>query len=156
MSKLSDATFRYYRSFGIASPPTRRGQEEGRVRRELKQPNLITVYPPSLSSDLFLSDFSSYLEILAASTLKVMIVGDFNIHIDDPTYNYVGRNFLSRCVLLTMVAVDRKDTLDLVITLLSDKLLSDSAVSDYLTDHAATHCLNCPDETPIPSSTEDC
>ena len=261
LSKLSDATFRYYRSLGIVSPPTRRGTRGGKSAKRndaarkfllcghvnarflnstkyvIKQhitttnldvlaiteaalsrddgdevlrmacpkgysainfprPNgrrgggiaiiyrdsvrvspvnitfssrafehsavsltvysasfyLITVYrPPSLSTDLFLSDFSSYLELLAASTSKVMIVGDFNIHIDDHN-NYVGRNFLSllESFDLTQNVVgpthdggrgQKRHTLDLVITRLSDKLLSDCVVSDYLTDHAAIHCL---------------
>ena len=55
---------------------------------------LSTIYrPPSLNTELFLSDFSSLLELLTATPSKLLIIGDFNIHIDDPA-NGTGRKFL--------------------------------------------------------------
>ena len=54
----------------------------------------ITIYrPPSLNTELFLSDFLSLLELLTATPSKLLIIGDFNIHIDDPA-NGTGRKFL--------------------------------------------------------------
>jgi exonuclease III len=50
---------------------------------------LIVVYrppksKPSVSFQCFMKEFSTYLEFLSVSSGKVIIVGDFNLHVDNP------------------------------------------------------------------------
>ena len=50
--------------------------------------------PPSVSCPKFLSDFSDYLEILSVGAGKLLILGDFNIHVDVNACS-IGRKFLA-------------------------------------------------------------
>jgi hypothetical protein len=56
---------------------------------------LLVVYrPPRCSESDFLRDFSLVLEILLVTHDDVLIVGDFNLHVDDEHDQY-GRSFMS-------------------------------------------------------------
>src|SRR5690349_14163302 len=49
----------------------------------------LTVYrPPSMSKSSFISDFSSLLEDIASSPSDLIILGDFNIHLDSQDDHY--------------------------------------------------------------------
>ena len=56
---------------------------------------LVAVYwPPGTKPGLFLTEFSAYLEQLVNRTGKLVILGDYNIHLDD-SLNPFSQNFLS-------------------------------------------------------------
>ena len=56
---------------------------------------LCVIYrPPKLSISEFLTEFSNYLELLSVSSGKLLIVGDFNIHVDDANCPHASK-FLS-------------------------------------------------------------
>ncbi len=87
---------------------------------------------------------------MSASPVKLLIVGDFNIHVD-VLNNSSAKKFsalLDSFGLVQHVSDPTHDggagkirhTLDLVITREADALLADCFVSDYITDHAAVHC----------------
>lgn len=104
---------------------------------------LVVVYrPPKSSLPCFIQEFAEYLELLSASTGKLLIMGDFNIHVDRPDSPAVAK-FLSTLVSfgLTQHIVDATHidghTLDLVITRSSDDFIYDSFVSDLISDHFA-------------------
>ena len=104
---------------------------------------LVVVYrPPKSNESCFIQEFSEYLELLSASTGKLLIMGDFNIHVDRPDLPVVAK-FLSTLVIfgLNQHVVDATHidghTLDLVITRCSDDFIYDSFVSDLISDHFA-------------------
>ena len=104
---------------------------------------LVVVYrPPKASVPCFIQEFAEYLELLSASTGKLLIMGDFNIHVDRP-YSPAVAKFLSTLASfgLTQHVVDATHidghTLDLVITRSSDDFIYDSFVSDLISDHFA-------------------
>ena len=88
---------------------------------------LLVVYrPPRCSESDFLRDFSLVLEILLVTRDDVLIVGDFNLHVDDEHDQY-GRSFMSlidSCGLQQHVvgpthersATHKRHTLDLVLS----------------------------------------
>jgi exonuclease III len=56
---------------------------------------LVVVYrPPKSSVSCFIQEFSDYLELLSASTGKLLIMGDFNIHVDRPDLPVVAKFYL--------------------------------------------------------------
>ncbi len=57
--------------------------------------HLVVVYrPPKSRVPCFIQEFAEYLEILSASTGKILIMDDFNIHVDRPDSSGVAK-FLS-------------------------------------------------------------
>ena len=106
---------------------------------------LVVVYrPPSLSPNQFLIDFADLLELLLPHPSKLLIVGDFNIHVDSES-NAFGQKFLSlieSCDLHQHVDESTHHnghTLDLVLSRTADNLVLDCYVSDVLSDHSAVH-----------------
>ena len=51
---------------------------------------LVVYRPPSCSKASFLSDFASLLEELAAYPSEFIALGDFNLHLDDPSATYAS------------------------------------------------------------------
>ena len=100
--------------------------------------------PPSQSTKcsegVFLSEFSDFLQPLALSTGKLLIVGDFNIHTEKATnssttklISLLDSHGLTQHVNgLTHVDGHR---LDLIISRDSDNLVTGCAVCDLISDH---------------------
>jgi hypothetical protein len=108
---------------------------------------LVVIYrSPSLSPSLFLTEFADLLELLLPTPSKLLIVGDFNIHVDTKS-NLVCQKFLSfleSCDLLQHVSGPTHisgHTLDLVISRSVDSLVLNCDVFDPLSDHYAVHWL---------------
>lgn len=106
---------------------------------------LLVIYrPPSQKSTQFADEFASLLEFLVPLPGLLLIVGDFNIHVDDKSCDF-GQSFLS--------LVDSFDlrqhvsnashvgghTLDLVMSRSTDNSIIDCFVSDFVSDHRAVH-----------------
>ena len=85
-----------------------------------------------------MSEFSSAVESILASARRVLIIGDFNVHVgvnpDGP-----GRIFLDLIEYLGLVRKAR--LIDLVLARASDRLVSDVVVSQRLSNHNAIQCL---------------
>ena len=111
--------------------------------------HLVIIYrPPSQSSRCsdgqFLTDFADFLQLLMLSPGKILMVGDFNIHVDDPG-NPTANKFLS---LLNSFGLSQHvrgsthldgHTLDLVITRDSENVITCCKVSDLICDHFAVN-----------------
>ena len=102
--------------------------------------------PPSSQIGVFLAEFASLLEQLAANSDNLLIVGDFNFHLDDSKNTDVIKlhNLLESFNLKQHVATPthyRGHTLDLIITRSEDDLVDGMVVRDpTLSDHFAVHC----------------
>jgi hypothetical protein len=101
---------------------------------------LVVAYrPPKSSLPCFIQEFAKYLELLSASTRKLLTMGDLNIHVDRPD-SPVAAKFVSTLVsfVLTQHVVDATHidghNLDLVITRSFDDFICDSFVSDLISD----------------------
>ena len=113
---------------------------------------LVNIYrpPPSpangLSIPLFLDEFRTFLEQCILTPEPLMLVGDFNFHIDRQTDCDAKRfvSILDSFDLVQHVAgPTHRDghTLDLVITRASEKeLVSNCCVGQRVSDHFAVHC----------------
>ena len=113
---------------------------------------LVNIYrpPPSpangLSIPLFLEEFRTFLEQCILTPEPLMLVGDFNFHIDRQTDCDAKRfvSILDSFDLVQHVACPtHRDghTLDLVITRASEKeLVSNCCVGQRISDHFAVHC----------------
>jgi hypothetical protein len=108
---------------------------------------LIVVYcppksKPSLPFQCLMKELATYLECLSVSSGKVIIVGDFNLHIDNPDDSNVIR-FVALLESLSWVqhvkgaTHIRGHTLNLVISRSSDQLASESFISVLISDHFA-------------------
>jgi len=106
---------------------------------------LIVYRPPSTPVQHFMSEFSSIVEPILASARRVLIIGDFNLHVgvnpDGP-----GRKFLDLIESLGLVQLVHAPTrkarlIDLVLARASDRLVDDLVVSQRLSDHNAIQCL---------------
>lgn len=118
---------------------------------------LVIVYRPppnpknNFTVPLFLNEFSKLLEAKSASCSKLLVVGDFNFHIDDSS-DTDARNFLD--ILKTFglsqnvseVTHQKGHILDLIITRPDDDLISNVSVQDKgISDHFWVECtLNSP------------
>ena len=102
--------------------------------------------PPSVSCPKFLSDFSDYLEILSVGAGKLLILGDFNIHVDDNACS-IGRKFLATldsfglCQHVSTPTHVSGRLLDLVLSRLADNFVMHCYTSDLISDHFAVHTL---------------
>lgn len=103
---------------------------------------LLNIYrPPLLSKTTFISEFTSLLEDFISSPSELIITGDFNLHVDDPTAPYVASflDLLDTFNLTQHISFPTHDsghTLDLFITRSSSTLLSSvdhtfSPISDH-------------------------
>lgn len=106
---------------------------------------LLVIYrPPSHKPNQFIDEFASLLEFLVHSPGLLLIVGDFNIHVDDKSCQ-LGQSFLS---LIDSFDLQQHvsdsshvggHTLDLVLSRSSDNFLVDCSTSDFISDHRAIH-----------------
>ncbi len=103
---------------------------------------LIIVYRPPYSTahpiteKTFFTEFSKHLETWVLSSGSLLIMGDFNIHVEDPKDCHGKRllNMFASCGLMQhVVGPTHKDggTLDLVVTRDNDTLLSGVPNVDY-------------------------
>jgi len=105
---------------------------------------LVIYHPPDLSSyDLFYEEFSKLIEQTAVSPGGLLIVGDFNVHVDD------GDNFQARVLVDILESYNLRQhvtgathisghTLDLAITKSNDTFLSGISIFDpVISDHSA-------------------
>lgn len=99
----------------------------------------ITVYRPPQYSSSFISEFSEFLSIIHTTYNRILITGDFNLHVDN-TSDPVSREFLNllNCLdfkqHITQPTHSRGHTLDLVITYglsIGVPSVVDLAVSDH-------------------------
>ena len=106
----------------------------------------IVVYrPPKCTINDFLSEFSTFLETVICSAGRLIIVGDFNIHVDNPADPNAERfsDFLHSIGLSQHMigpTHTKGHTLDLIITRSADHCIYDIE-SDWClpSDHAALH-----------------
>ena len=105
--------------------------------------------PPSkrnkFTVGLFMTEFQDFLEHHTVKSQNIMIVGDFNFRYKDPLNVDASRfrDILSNHALCQHVTGSTHMSghmLDLVITQSVDNIVSNTVVSDFLTDHAAIHC----------------
>ena len=109
---------------------------------------IVVVYrPPSSSYNQFFVDFSSFLERLMISPGKLLICGDFNLHVDNKNDKFAVRflELLDCCCLRVFDSVTpthkNNHALDLVITQCEENFVSNYFVHDpVLSDHFAVHC----------------
>ena len=114
---------------------------------------IIIIYRPPYSenhkvpSSIFFNEFSEYLEFVVLCGEQLIIVGDFNFHIDVQYDNDAVTllDTLESFGLEQHVAGPTHTeghTLDLIITRISDILINDSPIIDhYLSDHASVLCF---------------
>ena len=101
--------------------------------------------PPSLQIKAFLEDFASLLEQLGPISANLLIVSDFNFHLDDSNNADATKlhNLLESFNLKQHVATpthSRGHTLDLIITRSEDDPVDGIVVRDpTLSDHFAVH-----------------
>ncbi|XP_072033093.1 uncharacterized protein [Amphiura filiformis] len=113
---------------------------------------LVVVYRPQYNCktnkstvNMFLNDFSDYLTTLISAPCKLLIVGDFNFHIDIPndpdtikfqdlldTYNFT--QFVKEPTHVS------GHTLDWAVTRSTDDLIQSVRVGTLFSDHFAVHC----------------
>jgi endonuclease/exonuclease/phosphatase (EEP) superfamily protein YafD len=95
-----------------------------------------------------MKEFATYLEFFSVSSGKVIIFGDFNLHFDNPNDSNARRFAALLESLLGSAAGSwvqhgkgathiHGHTLDIVISRSSDKLVSESFISDLISDHFA-------------------
>ena len=106
---------------------------------------LLVIYrPPSHKPNQFIDEFASLLEFLVHSPGLLLIVDDFNIHVDDKSCQ-LGQSFLS---LIDSFDLQQHvsdsshiggHTLDLVLSRSSDNFLVDCFTSDFISDHHGIH-----------------
>ena len=102
---------------------------------------------------LFMTEFQDFLEHHTVKSQNILIVGDFNFHYEDPMNVAASRfrDILSNHALCQHVSGSTHlagHMLDLIIT--HHNIVSNTVVSDFLTDHAAIHChLHLPKPQPL-------
>jgi hypothetical protein len=126
--------------------------------------HLVVIYrpPPSKKNNstttLFFSEFSTYLESLSIASGRVIIVGDFNFHLESCTEN----SSLMFTDLTTSVGLKQHVSspthtsghlLDLVLSRPSDNVVHSTKVSSLISDHHAIHCSLNVSRPPLPQKT---
>ncbi len=111
--------------------------------------HLVVVYrpPPSKKNKLtvasFLAEFTSYLETIVLTPGHLLIMGDFNFHVDSPSASPASKfsdilNQFNLVQHVTQPTHTSGHTLDLVITRLNDSLIHDLIITDpRISDHMA-------------------
>jgi hypothetical protein len=110
---------------------------------------LVAYRPPSSSLALFSTEFESLLEVLSALPERVVIVGDFNFHVDVPN-DKPAAGFISKAFGYSQLVsgpthskrkktIDRGHTLDLVLARKADDFVYVS-VGDFVSDHRLVTC----------------
>ena len=100
------------------------------------------MWPPSTSFSDFLQDFTAYADSVATSSGKLLILGDFNIHVDNPD-SVEGKRFINTLSGLNLEqhintpTHIKGHTLDLIITRLSETVVAPmqshaAVISDHL------------------------
>ena len=127
---------------------------------------LAVIYrPPPLKRNkstigLFLSEFQDFLQHHVVKSQNTLILGDFNFHYEDQLNTDASRfrdirSNHSLCQHVSGPIHMDGHTLDLIITKLTDNLVSKTTVSDFLTDHGAVHCdLHLPKPQPLRQSVQ--
>ena len=116
----------------------------------LRQVKLAVIYrpPPSKRNKstvgLFLSEFQDFLQHHMVKSQNTLILGDFNFHYEGPLNTDATRIhgiFSNHSLCQYVSGPTHMDglTLGLIITKLTENLVSKSTVSDFLTDHGAVH-----------------
>lgn len=106
--------------------------------------------PPSstnnLSNAMFFEEFSTFLECFSTDPGSILLVGDFNFHVED-TSNVAAGQFLDllRCFNLKQhvkeATYQGNHTLDLIITRTDDDIINNVFVKDpAISDHSAVFC----------------
>ena len=110
---------------------------------------ILTVYRPPTPSlfNTFISEFSLLLQDLATSPSELIITGDFNIHVNDPT-DACSSSFLTLLQTFSLTqhvnfpTHTLNNTLDLLITRSTSSILSNvSCLDPMLSDHFAVFSL---------------
>ena len=113
---------------------------------------LLIVYrpPPStsngLSNTMFFQEFPSLLESTVINSGKLLMMGDFNYHVDDPSDVYAMRfiDLLDTFNLQQHISKpthNHNHTLDLVISRKDEGIIADTNVEDpVISDHCVVHC----------------
>ena len=125
---------------------------EWKVKFASQRISVIIIFRPPYSethpvaTSLFYSQFSEYLESVVLNTDPVLIIGDFNIHVDcdDNTYS------VKLLELFESVGLDQHvhtptycsgHTLDLIVTRQTDQIIASSSRADCLfSDHMPVFC----------------
>ena len=121
------------------------------VSRNNTRLRVIIIYRPpyssnhSISISTFLDEFSSYLESVVICSEPLIIAGDFNIHMDNPSDSKHFSELLESISLTQHVHQPTHvvgHTLDLIITRSSDHILCSDPTTDQLfSDHFSISCL---------------
>ena len=103
------------------------------------------VYRPPYSKS-FVSEFTSYLESIILSAEPILIVGDFNLHVNEAC-NTAAVDFLDTLESMGLAKYvtgsthNHGPTLDLIITHQSDSIIKNSpTIGQFFSDHAAVLC----------------
>ena len=122
---------------------------------------VVIIYRPpysnehKVSTNVFFTEFSTYLESILLSKEQLLITGDFNIHIDaiddpdslkllDPLESVGLRQHVSQPTHF------HGHTLDLIITRWSDQIIQDSTQTDrFISDHVSLLCKQLQDKPAV-------
>ena len=106
---------------------------------------IVIVYRPPCTKS-FVSEFTSYSESIILSMEPILIVGDFNLHVDVAGDAVAGDflNILESMGLeqhVTGPTHNHSHTLDLIITCQSDSIIKNyPTIGQFFSDHAAVLC----------------
>ena len=107
---------------------------------------ILAIYrPPSASKSDFITELSELLENLASTTSTLVVLGDFNIHVDNVDDPFTSSFFslLETFDLKQHIALPTHDSghiLDLIITRNSETLSQYGVTEPSLSDHSAVFC----------------
>lgn len=106
---------------------------------------LVIYRPPSTNCSTFLEEFSNFLEQFVIASGRLLLVGDFNFHLNSTDSSTIKFQSLLNSFNLThhikYPTHCGGNTLDTIITRSSENMLSNISVRDTgLSDHYAVHC----------------
>ena len=118
-------------------------------------------YPSSvnkLTTAMFLEEISQFLQDCAISKGDLVVVGDFNIHlnkIDDPDTRRFNQLIESLGLIQTAVGPTHRDgnTLDVVLSREMDSLVKSTRVLDLISDHRLIACVLTVSKPSVPRKT---